>query len=82
MTMGVDMSALGTLATTGAEELKTPGQQMEYLFAQQLLKAMQPEDGDKEGGEYLSLLSDHLAHEIVKGGGLGIAKQLSTEVSS
>ena len=83
MTIGVDMSALGDLATSGAEELKTPGEQMEYLFAQQLLKAMQPAEGTgREGEEYLGLLSDHLAREIVRGGGLGIAKQLGAEVPS
>ena len=50
--------------------------------SQQLLQAMRPEEGsDKEGGEYLGLLSDHLAREIVRGGGLGIAKQLTGEVS-
>ena len=78
------LGALGGLTATGAEEPRDLGEQMEFVFAQQLLAALNAASGKEgeDGGEYLSLLSDHLAREIARGGGLGIGRQLTQEVQS
>ena len=70
MNIALDMTALGQLSATGAEELKDPGAQIEYLFAQQMLQALNAGKDEGEGGQgqdYMSLLSDHLARELAKG---------------
>lgn len=75
--MHMDMTAIGNLATVGTEAPQGLGQQLEYLFAQQLLAALS-RTSEKQGerSEYLSLLSDPLAREMAAQGALGIGRQL------
>lgn len=78
MNMGIDMTALGNVASQGAEVPRSLGSQLEYLFAQQLLHALsaQEEKEGSEGSGYLALLSDPLAQQMADQGTLGIAAQL------
>lgn len=80
-----NMTALGQVATMTHEAPKDLGEQMEYMFAQQLLRAMVESarfNEAHEGGDYLSLLDDQFAREITKAGGLGISKQLGISQDS
>ncbi len=85
MSMAVDLSALGSLTATGSEPPQTLGEQMEYLFAQQLMHALSQHEGEGEGeGEggqsgYLAMLSDALARDMARQGALGLAQQFRAE---
>ncbi len=85
MTIGSETSALGALASDGAPPPKSLGEQVEYLFAKQLVQAMASSgttDEKEEGGGYLSLLGEPLTTELVRSDGLGIARQLALETKS
>lgn len=80
-----DLTGLGSLAIAGADEPRSIEEQVEYLFARQLVAAMsqsqsQPDEASTD--DYLALLSDHLAREIARSGILGIGRQLVSEVPS
>jgi Rod binding domain-containing protein len=82
MTIGMDVTALGQAAGAAEETPRSLGEQVEYLFAQQLLQALSEHEKQREGQEgagYLGLLSGPLAHELARSGGLGIAGQLVPE---
>ncbi len=84
MTIGAETGALGSLAANGAAPPQSPGEQMEYLFAQQLLHALSEAGGEEgqegqDGANYLSLLGEPLAKEIARSGGLGIGQQIMKE---
>lgn len=86
MQVGAEVGALGTAATMATEAPQTVAQQIDYLFAQQLLHAMtRSAHLDEASGEtagYLGMLEGHLAKELAEQGSLGVGAALASEVDS
>ncbi|MCS6912314.1 MAG: hypothetical protein RMK29_16690 [Myxococcales bacterium] len=78
-----DLTGLGSLAMLGGDEPRSLEEQVEYLFAKQLVAAMSQSQAEEAStDDYLALLSDHLAREMARSGILGIGRQLVSEVPS
>lgn len=75
--MQIEMS--GLLASAGGvEPPRTLGGQVEFLFAQQLVRALSQhtdQSGAGDGENYLAVMGDHLAAEVARAG-LGIRAQI------